>query len=69
MIASISTGLRAFGSPVSRGQVLVNRGLLNFSKNEFVAAQGNFRNAAAAAAKGEPPDDNDGERKNAFSFV
>ena len=46
------------------GQVLVNRGLLNFSKNEFVAAQENFRKAAAAAAaKEEPPDDTDGERQ------
>lgn len=52
-------------------QVLVNRGLLDFSKNEFVAAQENFRNAAAAAAKEEPPDDTDGKGENALfkSFV
>ncbi|CAM9831498.1 unnamed protein product [Scytosiphon promiscuus] len=43
-------------------QILVNRGLLDFSRNEFVAAQENFRKAAAAAATAaeeEPPDDSD----------
>eukprot|EP00752_Nemacystus_decipiens_P007280 g6516.t1 len=47
------------GAREDNPRVLVNRGLLNFSKNEFVAAQENFRNAAALAAEEEPPDDTD----------
>ncbi|CAN0523062.1 unnamed protein product, partial [Ectocarpus sp. 12 AP-2014] len=47
----------------SNPRILVNRGLLDFSRNEFVAAQENFRNAATEAAmlaaKEEPPDDRD----------
>ncbi|CAM9330233.1 unnamed protein product [Ectocarpus sp. 4 AP-2014] len=47
----------------SNPRILVNRGLLDFSRNEFVAAQENFRNAATEAAmlaaKEEPPDGSD----------
>lgn len=35
-------------------QILVNNGLLSFSKNNFVAAQESFQKAASAAAKAEP---------------
>lgn len=43
-------------------QVLIDRGLHLFSKNEFVGAQESFRKAAdAVAAEGEPPDLTDGE--------
>eukprot|EP00903_Cladosiphon_okamuranus_P008957 g8571.t1 len=49
----------AEGAGEDNPRVLVNRGLLNFSQNEFVAAQENFRSAATVAAKAEPPDDTD----------
>lgn len=42
-------------------QVLVNNGLLSFSRNNFVAAQESFQKAASAAAKTEPSSLNDGE--------
>lgn len=46
-------------------QILLNRGLLFFAKNEFVAAQESFQRAAtvsaAAAVKEAPPDERDGE--------
>lgn len=44
-------------------QILVNRGLLLFSKNEFVAAQESFEGAAeltAAVAKAAPPRQSEG---------
>lgn len=36
-------------------QILVNRGLLLFSKNDFVSAQENFEKAATAAAANQCP--------------
>lgn len=57
-----------------RGQILVNRGLLLFAKNDFVSAQENFEKAAAAAAaavdtKHETRDEWDGESNAFFGFA
>lgn len=51
-------------------QILIDRGLHLFSKNEFVGAQESFRKAAeAVAAESEPPDHTDGETLGISVFV